>query len=245
MGMNKSMLGAFLGLGFIASEPVFAQSLVDELPLVPEPVLISTPGYICTSGVAREQFDVAFSSSYLLVYQAWASSGMQRNDVSSFVQKAGAIATGNVSEGLALLDPVSNPRQNTIGCRFWGSLSGVMEGVADVLEMVIVSCSMDGAYYADFVSPIYCELAETFGPLVPPTMFQRETGVCSSAFESTCDEVFDRTTDQYTTGLGNRCADLRVGDYAPGYDAIKFNSCTYKRVASPSGDGETQVSLPP
>lgn len=226
---TKNMLhGVGLVLATTAVSPAFAQEEPENTWTVPDPVMISTPGYNCMSGAAKRQFDAGFEIGFSMVWRSWMSSGMERNAVASFVADAANIATRSIAGGLAPIDPVAVPQLVPIGCRIWGSLSGLMEGVSDVLDKVILSCRVDGAYYADFAAQVYCELADNFGPIAAQPLIDRAQGPCSTAFETSCTQVHEAKVADYLTQQGNHCSELITGDYRAGYVSALHNSCTHE-----------------
>lgn len=234
--MKNLLCAATLLFSSFAASSAIAQpnpTPLDDINLVPAPVMIATPNYSCDAtgnpalNPAQAQFDTGFRASYLLTWQAWAGSGMNRNDVTNFISQATAIATGNINNGLANLDPLNNSMHNTPGCRFWGSLSGVTKAVDDILTSVVLSCGTEGTYFATYTAPIYCDLASLFGPLAAAPLLPRTPGTCSTAFEPACEGAFDSMTTAMCPALVPDATAPATLVYQPGFDSSRHNNCTF------------------
>lgn len=229
--MKKLLCAATLvASSFVATSAFATNPLLDPTLIPAPPTTFPTPGgFDCTTvkPEANSQFNTGFNASYLLMWQAWVGSGMDRNNVASFLSQASTAASGQINSGLVSLDPVANPMQNSIGCRFWGGLSGVTQAVSDILTAVITSCGTDGNYYGPFAAKIYCELADLFGPLAAAPLLARNTGTCSTAYEPACTGAFDAMTGVYITPGGTTCSTLTSGPYMAGHNSTRWNECTF------------------
>lgn len=230
LSASALLLGSFAATSALAlpSPPVHTTPL-DDPSLIPAPVMIATGAFDCTSGPAKAQYDQGFHVNYLSIWAGWVGGGMERADVTNFVNNSAAIATSAINSGIAAMDP-SNPFHTSLACRLWGSLAGVEQATVDVIAEAVDSCSADGGYVGKFWAHIYCEQAEAFGPMAPVALVPRTSNECADVYQPICDGAFSGYVDAYTTTGMNACKDLyRDLDpaYTPGHDSFAHNQCTY------------------
>lgn len=238
----KTLLSAsaLLISSFVATS-AFAQSVpnvppevatpLDDASLIPSPAPTMASGtgdFDCTSGSANIQYEMGFRANYLSIWQIWVGSGMDRHDLSNFIDKAGDVATATIQSGIAGLDPKMFPAHNSVGCRLWGALSGVQNGVNAVVHAVSGSCSAEGRYLADFFAKSYCETVDELGPYAVALAFTRDPdNRCGNAFEGSCDSIFASSAQGYVTKSGRSCGDFLKDEYKPGFESVAHNQCTY------------------